>query len=70
MPKLPSKEYWERRSELTLIQNEKSALQYEKDLKKAYQATIKQITKEIEAFYGRYAKENQITLLEARKTRL
>ena len=67
MPKLPSKEYWERRSELTLIQNEKSALQYEKDLKKAYQATIKQITKEIEAFYGRYAKENQITLLEARK---
>jgi len=67
MPKLPSKEYWEKRSKLTLIQNEKLALQYEKDLKKAYQATIKQITKEIEAFYGRYAKENQITLLEARK---
>jgi SPP1 gp7 family putative phage head morphogenesis protein len=67
MIKVPNKEYWIKRSELTLIQNEKSALQYEKDLKKAYQATIKQITKEIEAFYGRYAKENQITLLEARK---
>ena len=67
MPKLPSKEYWEARSERTLIANEKSALQYERDLKKAYNATIKQITKEIEAFYGRYAKENQISLAEARK---
>ena len=61
MPKVPEKSYWEKRSELTLIQNEKSALQYEKDLKNAYQATIKQITKEIEAFYGRYAKENKIS---------
>jgi len=56
MPKLPSKEYWEARSERTLIANEKSAMQYEKDLKKAYQATITRITKEIESFYGRYAK--------------
>ena len=67
MPKLPSKEYWANRAEQTLIANEKSALQYEKDLKKAYQKTIKRINKEIEAFYGRYAKENRITLLEARK---
>ncbi|MDD3123560.1 MAG: minor capsid protein [Candidatus Izemoplasmatales bacterium] len=67
MPKVPEKSYWEKRSELTLIQNEKSALQYEKDLKNAYQATIKQITKEIEAFYGRYAKENKISLADARK---
>lgn len=67
MPKVPEKSYWEKRSELTLIQNEKSVLQYEKDLKNAYQATIKQITKEIEAFYGRYAKENKISLADARK---
>ena len=67
MPKLPSKEYWEARSERTLISNEKSALQYEKDLKKSYQATITRITKEIEAFYGRYAKENKISLADARK---
>ena len=67
MPKLPSREYWERRAEITLIANEKSALQYEKDLKKAYQSTIRRINSEIEAFYNRYAIENQITLLEARK---
>lgn len=67
MPKLPSKEYWANRAEQTLIANEKSALAYERDLKKAYQETIKRINKEIEAFYNRYATDNQISLLEARK---
>jgi len=65
--KVPNKEYWIKRSELTLITNEKSALQYEQELKKAYLEAIQKITKEIEAFYGRYAKDNQISLLEARK---
>jgi SPP1 gp7 family putative phage head morphogenesis protein len=67
MIKVPNKEYWIRRSELTLIANEKSALQYEQELKKAYLEAIQKITKEIEAFYGRYAKDNQISLLETRK---
>ena len=67
MIKVPNKEYWIRRSELTLIANEKSALQYEQELKKAYLEAIQRITKEIEAFYGRYAKDNQISLLETRK---
>ena len=67
MIKVPNKEYWIKRSELTLIANEKSALQYEQELKKAYLETIQKITKEIEAFYGRYSKDNQISLLEARR---
>lgn len=67
MIKVPNKEYWIKRSELTLISNEKSALQYEQELKKAYLEAIQKITKEIEAFYGRYAKDNQISLLETRK---
>lgn len=67
MPKVPAKSYWEKRSERTLIANEKSAVAYERDLKKAYNATIAQITKEIDAFYGKYAKDNKITLLEARQ---
>lgn len=67
MAKVPNKEYWIKRSELTLITNEKSTLQYEQELKKAYLETINNITKEIEAFYGRYAKDNQISLLETRK---
>ena len=67
MIKVPNKEYWIRRSELTLITNEKSALQYEQELKKAYLEATQKITKEIEAFYGRYAKDNQISLLETRK---
>lgn len=67
MIKVPNKEYWIKRSELTLITNEKSALQYEQELKKVYLETIQKITKEIEAFYGRYSKDNQISLLEARR---
>ena len=67
MIKVPNKEYWIRRSELTLITNEKSALRYEQELKKAYLEATQKITKEIEAFYGRYAKDNQISLLETRK---
>lgn len=67
MPKLPSKEYWIKRAEQTLIQNEMTALEYENGLKTAYEATIARVTTEIDAFYGRYAKDQKIDLAEARR---
>ena len=67
MPSVPSKEYWIKRAEQTLIAGEKSALAYEKDLEKAYKQTIAKVTKEIDAFYGRYAKENKISLAETKR---
>jgi len=67
MAAISSKEYWEKRAELNLIQNEKSASQYEKQLKKAYEDTIRSIKKEIQAFYQKYSDENGISLATTRK---
>jgi SPP1 gp7 family putative phage head morphogenesis protein len=67
MPSIPSKEYWQRRAEATLIANEKAILEYEKELRRAYEETIKRVEKEINAFYAKYAKENKIDLATARQ---
>lgn len=67
MPAISSKEYWEKRSELNLIQNEKSASQYERQLKKAYEETIRSIRKEVQAFYQRHSDETGVTLASARR---
>lgn len=64
---MPTKEYWEKRFIRNALINEKNALEYEKDLKKAYETTIKSITKEINAFYGKHAAEEEISLTWARK---
>jgi len=67
MPAISSKEYWGKRSELNLIQNEKSASQYERQLKKAYEETIRSIRKEVQAFYQRHSDETGVTLTSARR---
>ena len=67
MPAISSKEYWEKRSELNLIRNEKSASQYERQLKKAYEETIRSIRKEVQAFYQRHSDETGVTLASARR---
>ncbi len=67
MPAILSKEYWEKRSELNLIRNEKSASQYERQLKKAYEETIRSIRKEVQAFYQRHSDETGVTLASARR---
>mgnify|MGYP003290439421 CR=1 FL=1 len=67
MSSVPSKEYWQRRAEAALIANEKSILEYEKELRRAYDETINRVEKEINAFYAKYAKENNIDLATARQ---
>lgn len=67
MANLPTSPYWIHRAELVLTTNEKTALEYEQDLKAAYKATIENINTEVNAFYGKYATDNQITLAEAKK---
>lgn len=67
MPAISSKEYWEKRSELNLVRNEKSASQYERQLKKAYEETIRSIRKEVQAFYQRHSDETGVTLTSARR---
>lgn len=64
---MPSSEYWNNRAEETLLQNEKSVLEYEKDLKRAYEETRRRINTEINAFYNKYAKDNKIELSTAKR---
>ena len=67
MTENPNKDYWVNRSEATIIGGEKSILEYELELKKAYESASAQIEKEIQAFYSKYAKDNEISLSEARR---
>lgn len=67
MPSVPSQEYWIKRAEDVLVAGEKTELQYEKELTAAYKATLQEIRKEINAFYTKYAEEQEISLATARK---
>lgn len=67
MPSVPSQEYWIKRAEDVLVAGEKSELQYEKELTAAYKTTLQEIRKEINAFYTKYAEEQEISLATARK---
>lgn len=62
-----NQDYWIKRAEAAIIYGEKSALEYERILKKSYEATKKSIEKEIQAFYSKYSTENNISLAEARR---
>jgi SPP1 gp7 family putative phage head morphogenesis protein len=59
--------YWQDRAERTVLAGEKTALEMTTDLKKAYTRAEKQITKEIESFYSKYAKETGLDITEIRK---
>lgn len=60
-------EYWQRRFEQVLIDNEKLAVDYEKEMAKIYQEVIQGTQTELEAFYQRYSKETGLDLAEVKK---
>lgn len=61
------RDYWRKRFEmLEQAQHEKSASYY-KDLEKAYIQTMQEIEKDIARWYQRFAKNNEITLDEAKQ---
>lgn len=62
-----SEEYWQRRFEQILISNEKTALEYEREMAKIYEEVKQELQKELESFYQRYAKENNLDLAEVKK---
>ncbi len=62
-----SAEYWEKRFEDILVNNEKLALEYEKQLAKIYKERSLEIEKELESFYQRYSKETGLDLSEVKK---
>ena len=62
-----SKEYWRNREEEALKKYQKSEAEYDKEIERIYADMLDACNKEIEAFYGRYAKKEGITLAEAKK---
>ena len=62
-----SNKYWEKREAEALKHYLKQEEDYKKYLDGIYDRTLDNIKKEIDAFYGRYAKKEGITLAEAKK---
>ena len=60
-------EYWSKRKEREFTAGEKEAYRTLIDIEKVYKRTILQIEREINMFYGKYAKKENITLEEARQ---
>ena len=70
MPNLNSKDkqtYWTQRAEQRLINAENLTSDMLANLKTTYEATIKSLEKEINAFYGKYATETGLSLEDVRK---
>lgn len=61
------REYWRKRSAEIEQQQHEKAEEYIERLKKEYERAIQSIQRDIEAFYERYAINNEISMAEARK---
>lgn len=62
-----TEDYWKERAEKAVALTEKTSDEMLRDMKEVYQKSIKELNREIEAFYGRYAIENGLTLEEVHK---
>lgn len=61
------KSYWQKRSEQISARQFKKADGYERELKREYLQAQKSIQGNIEAFYGRFADNNEVSLSDAKK---
>lgn len=62
-----SRDYWRKRFEILEDAQNRKAVSYYKDLEKAYIQTMNEIEKDIAKWYNRFAKNNEITLDDAKK---
>lgn len=62
-----SHDYWVKREEEALKHYVTEEKEYDKRIRQIYQDQLDAIEKEIEAFYGRYAAKENITMAEAKK---
>ncbi len=60
-------EYWKKRETEHVRKNKKSEQAYKEEIQKTYDYMLDQIQKEINGFYAKYAKQEKITLAEAKK---
>lgn len=59
--------YWADRALNETLMGERSVLEYEDSLLQAYTIALREIKKDIDAFFTRYAKQHKISYAEARK---
>lgn len=64
---LKSREYWEQRFLLIEEGSNKTGLATKATVEKAFEKALRQLNTEIERWYGRFAKNNKITMSEARR---
>ena len=64
---MSSKSYWEKREAEALKRYLQEEQEYQAQLRAIYQNMLDAAQKEIDAFYGRYADKEQITLAEAKR---
>lgn len=64
---MSSNDYWRKREEEALAGYQKSEAEYDKEINRIYSDMLDACNKEINAFYGKYAKAEGITLAEAKK---
>lgn len=62
-----SADYWKTRSEQIAKRQHRKADRYVADLSREYARAMQTVQRDIEAFYGRFAENNEIDLAEARK---
>ena len=62
-----SKDYWKERFEILEEQAHKQGVEYYDHVSRQYEAAIRNVEKEISAWYTRYATENQVSLTEAKR---
>lgn len=60
-------EYWKKREQENLRKNLKSEAEYAKEIQQTYKFAMDQIQKEIDSFYAKYAKDEGITIAQAKK---
>ena len=60
-------EYWAERALNELLMGERSVLEYEDALLQAYTIALREIKKDIDAFFTRYSQQHKISYAEARK---
>lgn len=64
---MSSKTYWEKREAEALKHYLQEEQEYQAQLREIYRSMLDSVQKEIDAFYGRYADKEQITLAEAKR---
>jgi len=64
---MDSKEYWKKREEAQRAKNITAEAEYDAEIQKIYRRMLSSTQKEIDAFYGKYATKEGISMTEAKK---